>query len=169
MNWFQRLRRYIIIKTAENYYNNMMKDCNALYKKTKQHHYIIVDPIKGGKITITNRAHFRAVKRAINDSGVRMAVSQGEGFITNDTMLDVHEGCFYSSLLQSKLDKLLRHPEENAQAIKHLSNDIEARRRAYIKWTLEHAKIRHHKTRKERQEERIVRKELRAIKKGQKR
>lgn len=164
MNWFQRLRRYIIIKTAENYYNNMMRDCNDLYKKTKQHHYIIVDPISGNKITITNRQHHRAVKRAINDSSIRLSVHSGELALSKETMLDIHEGCFYSSLLQSKLDKLLRHPEENRQAIRHLSNDIEARRRAYIKWTLEHAKIRHRKTRKERQEERIVRKELKSLK-----
>lgn len=165
MNWFQRLRRYIIIKTAESYYNRMMEGCNELYKKTKQHHYIIIDPIKGNRITITNRGNFRATKRVINDSGARNAVRYGQGHVSTDTMLDVHDGCFYSSLLKADLDKLMRNPEENERAIKHLTNDIEARRRAYIKWTLDHAKIRHRKTRKERQEERIIRRELRAIKK----
>ena len=168
MNWFQRLRRYIIIKTAESYYNRMMEGCNNLYLKTKQHHYIIVDPWRGDKITITNRANFRATKRAINDSGMRMAAQHGYGHLSQDTMLDVHSGCFYSSLLKAELDKMMMKPEENQKAIRHITNDIEARRRAYIKWTLEHAKIRHRKTRKERQEERIIRKELRAIKKGQK-
>ena len=168
MNWFQRLRRYIIIKTAESYYNRMMEGCNELYKNTKQHHYIIIDPFKGNKITITNRANFRATKRAINDSGIRMGIRTGELVLTDVTMPDVHDGCFYSTLLKADLDNLMRKPEENAKAIKHLTNDIEARRRAYIKWTLDHAKIRHRKTRKERQEERIIRKELKAIKKGQK-
>ena len=167
MNWFQRLRRYIIIKTAESYYNRMMEGCNELYKKTKQHHYIIIDPFKGNKITITNRANFRATKRAINDSGIRMGIRTGELVLTDVTMPDVHSGCFYSTLLKADLDKLMRKPEENAKAIKHLTNDIEARRRAYIKWTLEHAKIRHRKTRRERQEERIIRKELRAIRRKQ--
>lgn len=164
MNWFQRLRRYIIIKTAESYYNRMMEGCNELYKKTGQHHYIIIDPFKGNKVTITNRANFRATKRAINDSGIRMGIRTGELVLTDVSMPDVHDGCFYSTLLKADLDKLLRHPEENDRAIKHLTNDIEARRRAYIKWTLDHAKIRHRKTRRERQEERIIRKELRALK-----
>lgn len=163
MNWFQRLRRYVIIKTAESYYNRMMEGCNNLYAKTRQHHYIIIDPWKGDKIIITNRADFRAMKRAINDSGMRMAAQHGTGHLSQDTMYDVHDGCFYSSLLKAELDKLMLKPEENGKAIRHLTNDIEARRRAYIRWTLDHAKIRRRKTRKERQEERIVRRELRAI------
>ena len=164
MNWFQKLRRYIIIKTAESYYNRMALQCVELHKKTRKHHYIIIDPWRGNKVIITNRANFRATKRAINDAGMRMAVRTGEITLTDVTMPDVHSGCFYSSMLQSDLEKLQRHPEENAKAIRKLENDIEARRRAYIKWTLDHAKIRHRKTRKERQEERIVRRELRSYK-----
>lgn len=168
MNWFQRLRRYIIIKTAESYYNRMTLQCVELHKKTRHHHYIIIDPWQGNKVIITNRENFRATKRAINDSGIRMGIRTGELVLTDVTMPDVHDGCFYSTLLKADLDKLMRKPEENERAIKHLTNDIEARRRAYIKWTLEHAKIRHRKTRRERQEERIIRKELKAIKKGKK-
>lgn len=166
MNWFKRLRQYIIIRTAESYYEKMARQCNELHKQTRQHHYIIIDPWLGNKVTITNRANFRATKRAINDSGIRMAARTGELIITDVTMPDVHNGCFYSSMLQSDLEKLKRKPEENAKAIRKMENDIEARRRAYIKWTLEHAKIRHRKTRKQRREERVVRRELRAIRKG---
>lgn len=224
MNWFQRLRRYIIIKTAESYYNKMALQCNDLYKKTKQHHYIIIDPWLGKQITITNRANFRAMKEAINTGGIRMAVKSrynvsreleqtqfqlketlgrirkkssympwknkeeldklNESFnklfakkenleaklrvsdlvLTDSTMPDVHNGCFYSSLLQKQLDDLMRKPKENANAIKHVTNDIEARRRAYIQWTLDNAKIRQRKTFKQRREERTIRRELRRYK-----
>lgn len=170
MNWFNKLRRYIIIKTAESYYNRMMAQCNELYGKTHRHHYIIIDPFKGKRITITNRANFRATKRAINDSGARNTVRYGEGYVSHDTMTDVHNGCFYSTLLKYELDRLLRKPEENARYIKHVTNDIEARRRAYIKWTLENARIRKGlfarlaERRKRRQENRIVRKELESMK-----
>ena len=167
MNWFQRLRRYIIIKTAENYYGRMALQCNELHKKTRKHHYIIIDPWWGKKVIITNRDNFRATKRAINDSGIRLAVNApDEAIFSTATMPDVHNGCFYSSLLNTQLEKLMRHPEENAKAIKHLTNDIEARRRAYIKWTLENAKIRRPFGRL--RERRIVRRELKAYKKKQK-
>lgn len=224
MNWFQRLRRYIIIKTAESYYNKMANQCNELHKQTRQHHYIIIDPWLGKKIIITNRANFRATKNAINSGGIRMAVKSryqisreleqtqfqleetqrlihkkssykpwkdNEEFnklkekytklcakkedleaklrvsdlvLTDSTMPDVHNGCYYSSLLQTQLDKLMEKPEENARAIKHLLNDIEARRRSYIQWTLDNAKIRQRKTFKQRREERAVRRELRRYK-----
>lgn len=164
MNWFERLRRYIIIKTAENYYNRMALQCNDLYEKTHQHHYIIIEPWLGKKITITNRANFRAIKRAINDSGVRSAVHSGKLVLTDVTMPDVHSGCFYSSLLQTKLEKLQQNPEKNSEAIREMKDDIETRRQYYIKWTLNNAKIRHRKTFKERREERIVRRELKAFK-----
>lgn len=165
MNWFQKLRRYIVIKAAEKNYEKMARQCVELHKQTHLHHYIIIDPWLGKKITITNRANFRATKRAINDSGRRMAVRTGEIVLTDVKMPDVHSGCFYSSMLQYDLEKLRQKPEENARAIRKLENEIEARRRAYIKWTLEHAKMRRRKTRKERQEERIVRRELKAMKK----
>lgn len=227
MNWFQKLRRYIIINTAESYYTKMSRQCVELHKQTRQHHYIIIDPWLGKKITITNRAQFRTIKRAINDSGTRMMVKDRydntrkltdaqfqisdlekrlyelkrnpekyadeirilqehiekqreneanakarlkniEGIFTDSSMPDVHSGCFYSSMLQTDLEKLQRNPLENEKAIRKMENVIEARRRAYIKWTLEHAKIRQRKTRKQRREERIIRRELKAIKKGQK-
>ena len=142
MNWFQRLRQYIIIKTAESYYDKMARQCVDLHKKTKHHHYIIIDPWYGKKIVITNRANFRATKRAINDSGMRMAVNGMEGLFTTAVMPDVHKGCFYSSMLQTDLEKLKLNPTENTMAIHKMEVDIEARRRAYIKWTLENAKIR---------------------------
>lgn len=168
MNWFQKLRRYIIIKTAENYYQRMYNRCNTLYKNTKQHHYIIIDPWLGDKITITNRANFRAVKRAINASGMRLAARNNSmPMLTDATMPDVHSGCFYSTLLQSQLDTLMRKPAENANNIRKVENDIEARRRAYIKWTLEHAKIRHRKTREERKGARMVRRQLKEIRRKQ--
>lgn len=167
MNWFQKLRRYIIIKTAESYYEKMSRQCNELYKQTHKHHYIIIDPWLGKKIVITNRDNFRAIKRAINDSGARMAVRSGKlPVFTNSTMPDVHNGCFYSSLLQTTLNKVIRN--NNEWAIKTLQNEIEKRKQAYIKWTLEHAKIRQHKTRQQRREERIVKRELKAIRKGNK-
>jgi hypothetical protein len=162
MNWFKRLRRYIIIKTAESYYNRMTLQCVELHKKTRHHHYIIIDPWQGKKVIITNRDNFRATKRVINDSGIRLSVRTGELTLTDVTMPDVHSGCFYSSLLQTQLEKLQQKPEENARAIRKMENDIEARRRAYIQWTLDNAKIRHRKTRQQRREERIIRKELRA-------
>ncbi len=227
MTWFQKLRRYIIINTAESYYTKMARQCVELHKQTRQHHYIIIDPWLGKKITITNRAQFRAIKRAINDSGTRMMVKDrydntrklsdaqfqisdfekrirelkrdpeknseairvlqeqieaqkkhyaeakerlknAEVIFTDSSMPDVHSGCFYSSMLQSDLEKLQRNPVGNERAIHKMENVIEARRRAYIKWTLEHAKIRQRKTRQQRREERIIRKELRAIKKGRK-
>lgn len=172
MNWFQRLRRYIIIKTAENYYDKMARRCNELYKATGHHHYIIIDPIKGNRITITDRAGFRAMKRIINDSGARMSVKSGERIYVSETMYDVHNGCYYSSMLQSDLDKLMLHPEENARKIHHAEVVIEARRRSYIKWTLENAKQRRGlfariaEWFKRRRENDVVRKELNAIKKG---
>lgn len=166
MNWFQRLRRYIIIKTAESYYNRMALQCNDLYKNTRQHHYIIIDPWLGKKITITNRANFRATKRAINTAGIRSAVHSGELVLTDVTMPDVHAGCFYSSLLQKQLDDLNRKPLENEKAIRKTTNDIEARRRAYIQWTLDNAKLRHRKSLKQRREERTIRRELRRYKKS---
>ena len=168
MNWFQKLRRYIVIKAAEKNYEKMARQCVELHKQTHLHHYIIIDPWLGKKITITNRANFRATKRAINDSGRRMAVRTGEIVLTDVKMPDVHSGCFYSSMLQTDLEKLQRNPLENEKAIRKMETVIEARRRAYIKWTLEHAKIRQRKTRQQRREERIIRKELKAIKKGQK-
>lgn len=227
MNWFQKLRRYIIIKTAESYYNKMANQCVELHKQTRQHHYIIIDPWLGKKITITNRAKFRATKRVINDSGTRMIVKdrydntrimygaqfqisdfekhirelkhnpeknaeairvlqeqieaqkksyaeakerlkRAEVILTDSSMPDVHSGCFYSSMLQTDLEKLQRNPLENEKAIRKMENVIEARRRAYIKWTLEHAKIRQRKTRQQRREERIIRRELKAIRKGNK-
>jgi predicted nucleic acid-binding Zn-ribbon protein len=225
MNWFQRLRRYIIIKTAESYYEKMARMCIERHKETKMHHYIIIDPWLAKKIVITNRADFRATKRAINDSGIRMMekgrynsmrmledaqyqitdmenrlrelqrnpeknaemiklltkkigeqrqnetdakmrLKNLEGIFTDAAMPDVHSGCYYSSKLQTDLNRLQQKPVENERAIRKLENDIEARRRAYIKWTLENAKIRKHKTRQQRKEEREIRKELKRYRKG---
>lgn len=167
MNWFQKLRRYIIIKTAENYYSKMAFQCNELYRKTKKHHYIIIEPWQAKRIIITNRIEFRATKRAINDSGMRMSVrAKSLPIITDVTMPDVHSGCFYSSMLQADLDKLLKDQFRHTKEIRKMENEIEARRRAYIQWTLDNAKIRHRKTRKQRREERIVRNELKSIRKG---
>jgi len=172
MNWLQQLRRYIIIKTAENYYDKMSRRCVELYKTTHQHHYVVIDPLKGDRITITNREGFRAMKRIINDSGARMSVRSGERVYVSQTMYDVHNGCYFSSMLQADLDRLMLKPEENAKAIRHAEKDIEARRRSYIKWTLENAKQRKGlfariaEWFKRRRENDVVRKELNAIKKG---
>lgn len=146
MNIFQRIRRFIIIKTAESYYDRMSSQCEKLYKETKKHHYIIIDPWMAKKIVIINRDEFRRNKRVINDSGMRMSARSGKSpMLTHSSMPEVHEGCFYSSMLRCRLDELMRNPIANDKEIRRLTNDIEARRIAYIRWAVDHAKFRERK------------------------
>ena len=169
MNIIQRLRKYFTVKAAEKNYEKMAQHCNELYKQTKQHHYIVIDQLYGGRITLTNRANFRAIKQAINDQAARMKNYQKETYKTDSTMIEVHDGCFYSSLLQKELDDLMQKPLENSKAIRKKQNDIEARRLAYIKWVLENAKTRTRKNGKlTREQNRVVAKEIKAYKKMRK-
>lgn len=153
----RRIRRYFIIKSAESYYKRMADKCRELYKETNLHHYIVIDQIYGGKIVITNRKNFRAIKRAINDSGSRMLGIYGEGSFTHDTMWEVHKGSFFSTLLEQQLND----PRTFESEKRKIRNDIEARRRAYVQWVLEHAdRPKENLRRKKRREERIIRREL---------
>lgn len=157
-----KIRRYFIVKAAESYYKRMAQRCRELYKSTGLHHYIVIDPMYGGKIVIINRANFRAIKRAINDSGSRMLGIYGEGSFSKDTMYAVHDGSFFSTLLEARLNS----PQALESEKRNIRTDIEARRRAYIQWTLEHADRPKRQSRREkRREERIIRKELKSYKK----
>lgn len=159
------IRRFFIIKTAESYYKRMADKCRELYKETKLHHYIVIDQLYGGKIVITNRKNFRAIKRAINDSGSRMLGIYGEGSFTHDTMWEVQRGSFFSTLLEAQLNS----PQALESEKKKIRTDIEARRRAYVQWALEHAEERRKQTKRyKRREERMVRRELKRYKQQQK-
>lgn len=156
-----KIRRYFVVKAAESYYKRMAQQCRELYKESRLHHYIVIDPMYGGKIVIINRANFRAIKRAINDSGSRMLGIYGEGTFTHDTMWEVQNGSFFSTLLETQLN----NPKALESEKRKIRTDIEARRRAYINWVLEHSdKPKEKSRRKKRREERIIRKELKRYK-----
>jgi uncharacterized protein YneF (UPF0154 family) len=124
------------------------------------------NPEKNAEAIRVLQEQIEAQKKSYAEAKERL--KRAEVIFTDSSMPDVHSGCFYSSMLQTDLEKLQRNPLENEKAIRKMENVIEARRRAYIKWTLEHAKIRQRKTRQQRREERIIRKELRAIRRKRK-
>lgn len=157
MNIFQRIRRHVIIMTAESYYRKMVARCDELHRTTGKHHYIIIEPWTGSSVTITNRDQFRKTKRAINDSGIRMAARSGTSpMLTGSTMPDVHDGCFYSSMMGMML--AMAEKTGNTGSARSIRSDIEARRRCYVEWTLAHARQR--RSARQRREERVIRREL---------
>jgi len=145
MNIIKKIRRFLIIRYARNCYKRMVDRADRLNKADNQNYYVCIDPTNENRITVFNRQEFRYFRRKFNDFQIRISEfllketrevveTKEDGSkvvkvtrekivaqINKSTMVDIYNGCFYSTRL--KRDST---PE-----------DIEMRRLAYIQWVLD--------------------------------
>lgn len=139
------IRRFFIIRYARNCYKRMVDRAEKLNKEDGDNYYVCIDPTNPNRITVFNRREFRLFRRRFNDLQIRLSeyllketreiVEEREdgskvvkitrekmvAKINTSTMVDIYNGCFYSTRL--KRDST---PE-----------DTEMRRLAYIQWVLD--------------------------------
>ena len=145
MEIIKKIRRYLTIRYARNCYRRMVERADALNKEDNQTYYVCIDPTNQERITVFNRREFRSFRRRFNDMQIRLSQyiiketrqivkERPDGTqvvrvtrekmaakINTSTMVDIYDGCFYSTRL--KRDST---PE-----------DIELRRLAYIQWVID--------------------------------
>jgi len=139
------IRRFFIIRYARNCYKRMVDRAEKLHEIDNQNYYVCIDPTNSNRITAFNRHEFRTFRRRFNDMQIRLSEyllketrevveERADGSkvvkitrekmaakINTSTMVDIYNGCFYSTRL--KRDST--------------AEDIELRRLAYIQWVLD--------------------------------
>lgn len=145
MKIIKKIRRYLTIRYARNCYKRMVERADRYNKEDGQAYYVCIDPTDGSRITVFNRQQFRKFRRRFNDFQIRLSEymlketrevveTKDDGSkvvkvtrekmvakINTSTMVDIYNGCFYSTRLRRDFT-----PEE-----------IELRRLAYIQWVLD--------------------------------
>lgn len=139
------IRRFLIIGYARNCYKRMVDRAEKLNKEDGDNYYVCIDPTNPNRIIVFNRREFRLFRRRFNALQIRLSeyllketrkiVEVREdgskvvkitrekmvAKINKSTMVDIYNGCFYSTRL--KRDST---PE-----------NVEMRRLAYIQWVLD--------------------------------
>lgn len=113
----RKIRRFFVVSFARRSYNKAVKLANEFRENNKKHYFVVIDPFFGKSLKVLDRNAFRAIKREYNDAMIHSFVRTGRLFLNESTMIDVQQGCFYSTMLDDE-------------------QDIEMRRKAYIEWVI---------------------------------
>ena len=145
MKIIKKIRRYLTIRYARNCYKRMVDRADRLNKEDGKNYYVCIDPTNENRITVFNRQEFRYFRRSFNDLQIRISEyllketrevveTKEDGTkvvkitkekvtpkINKSTMVDIYNGCFYSTRLK----------RDSTQ------DNIEMKRLAYIQWVLD--------------------------------